>query len=82
MAHIEASLKPAVINVDAMINAMSALPIKHPLNILVNENGSYDLPRYSLEAGFIVTKTAANGLTAEIGTRNSANYKKEFYNFY
>lgn len=58
-----------------MINDTSAFPMKQPLSSFCKENGSSERPLYSLEAGFMVMKTAANGLTLLIGTLMSASYK-------
>ena len=68
-------MNPDVSRVVSIINVMSALPIKQPLKSFNNENGSSDRPLYSLDAGFIVTNTAAKGLTFEIGTVISESVK-------
>ena len=80
-AHCLASANPEVDNIVSIIYATSALLIKQPLSILISENGNSDLPLYSRDAGFIVTKTALNGDTFEIGIWISANCSMSVSNF-
>lgn len=78
-AHYCAYLKPLVKNIVSMICEISALPIKQPRSIFTSENGSSDRPRYSRDAGFIVTKTPANGDTFAIGIEMSVSVRYSFY---
>ena len=68
-------MNPDVSRVVSIINVISAFPIKQPLKSFNSENGSSERPLYSLDAGFIVTKTAAKGLTLETGTVISESVK-------
>ena len=61
-----------------MMRETSALPMKQPRSSLSKLYGSSDLPLYSLEAGFIVTKTALNGDTLETGTEMSDSVRVSF----
>lgn len=55
--------------------------MKHIDNICIKLNGNSFLPLYSLDAGFIVTKTLECGAIADNGTVISPNVKYELFMF-